>query len=121
MTMDIERVRAHGPWVLVIPEVPKKRTSSGLYVPDGNLPERLGHVVARVVSVGKGYWEKPEGSDKKRFIVADISPGERAVFRGYLKNANKVGNNGYCFMHLKDLIGVLLDDADLDLCLPYND
>lgn len=118
--MDIERIQAHGPWVLVIPEPPKKRLASGLYVPDGNLVERLGHVVARVISVGKGYWTTVEGRSKEVFVVSDISPGERAVFRGHLKNANTVGRDGYCFMHIQDLIGALSDDADLDLSMPYD-
>ncbi len=116
--MDISRVRAHGPWVLVEPEAPKKQTDSGLYVPDGNLYERLGHTVGRVVSVGKGYYEEVQG--KTRFIEPGISPGDRVVFRGHLKEANKFGDSNHCFMHMRDLIGVLDEEAEMDLALPYD-
>lgn len=116
--MDVECVRANGPWVLVKPEEPKKQTDSGLYVPDGNLYERLGYLVGRVVSVGKGYYEEVNG--KTKFIEPGVSPGDRVVFRGHLKEANKFGASGHCFMHMKDLIGVLDEEVDLDLALPYD-
>jgi len=115
--MDAERVRANGPWVLVKPETPKKRTDSGLYIPDGNLYERLGHVVGRVLSVGKGYFDEVNG--KVKFIKPTIAPGDRVVFRGHLKEANRVGI-AHCFMHLRDLIGVLDEGDELDLALPYD-
>jgi len=114
--MNVEQLRAHGPWVLVKPEAPKKMTDSGLYIPDGNLYERLGHTVGLVVSVGKGYFEEVNG--KQKFVTPDVEPGDRVVFRGHLKDANKV--EGYCFMHLKDLVGVLGDGEELDLALPYD-
>lgn len=116
--MDVDRVRANGPWVLVKPEDPKKQVGSGLYVPDGNLCERLGHTVGKVVSVGKGYYEEVNG--KTKFIAPEIFPGDRVVFRGHLKEANKLGTSGLCFMHMRDLIGVLVGDAELDLALPYD-
>lgn len=115
--MDIERIRAHGPWLLVKPEEPRKRTSGGLYVPDGNLYERLGYTVARVISVGRGYFEEVNG--KQKFVVPDVAPGDRAVFRGHLKEANKVGSS-HCFLHLKDLVGILSEGEELDLALPYD-
>lgn len=111
-------VKANGPWILVKPEPVRKKTDSGLYLPDGNLMERLGHIVGEVVSAGKGYYEKVKG--KERFVRCEVSPGDRVVFRGHLKEANRVGNDGLCFLHLKDLIGVLEDGAELDLALPYD-
>ena len=116
--MDADKVKAHGPWLLVKPEPVRKETSSGLYLPDGNLYERLGHVVARVISAGKGYYERTNG--KEKFIRCEVSPGDRVVFRGHLKDANKVGRDGHCFLHLRDLIGVLEEGAELDLALPYD-
>jgi len=41
------------------------------------------------------------------------------VFRGHLQDANRVGKD-HCFMHIRDLIGVLEEGAELELSLPYN-
>lgn len=115
---------AHGPWVLVKPEPFPNKSAGGLYVPAGNLSERLGHVVAKVLSVGKGHFKdvKVDGRDTQKFYPAEIKPGDRVVFRGHLKNANRIDFDpmGKCFMHQADLIGVLEDGASLDLCVPYN-
>ena len=107
------------PWVLVKPEAAQKVTAGGLYLPEGNLLERLGHLVAVVVSAGPGYWDKPEGKTKKVFVRSYVNPGDRVVFRGHLQDANKVGRE-HCFMHIRDLIGVLEGDAELELALPYG-
>jgi len=118
--IDTTKIRARGPWVLVKPEEVKHITKGGLYVPEGNLLERLGHIVGEVVSVGEGYWEKIEGKTKKVFVRPEIKPGDRVVFRGHLQDANRVDRN-HCFMHIRDLIGTLEDGAELDLSLPHND
>jgi co-chaperonin GroES (HSP10) len=119
--MDAERIQAQGPWVLVKPEPVAAKSKGGLYLPEGNLLERLGHVVARVVSAGKGYYERSEKTGKERFIAQEVQVGDRVVFRGHLKDANKVlMNETHCFMHARDLIGILEKDADLDLALPYD-
>lgn len=115
--IDCERIKALGGWILVKPELPKRKTEVGLYLPEGNLLERLGHVVARVVSAGKGYYEMR--GQREVFVPCEVSTGDRVVFRGHLKNANKWGN-GYCFLHAKDLIGVLEEGAELNLALPYD-
>ena len=116
--MDCERIRPIGGWVLVKPEPPGRKTEAGIYVPDGNLLERLGHVVARVVSSGKGYYE--QRGTREVFVPSEVSSGDRVVFRGHLKNANIVGDGTYCFLHAKDLIGTLEDGAKLNLALPYD-
>jgi co-chaperonin GroES (HSP10) len=90
----------------------------GIYVPDGNLLERLGHVVAKVLSAGKGYYQRV--GKREVFVPNEVSPGDRVVFRGHLKNANMVGHEGYCFLHARDLIGILEDETVLDLALPYD-
>jgi len=115
--MDHERIRANGPWILVKPEPVRKTTKGGLYVPDGNLYERLGHIVAQVISAGKGYHEVT--NKKTKFVRCNVSPGDRVVFRGHLKDANKVGN-GYCFLHMRDVVGKLDEGDELDLAMPYD-
>lgn len=115
--MDVENVKARGPWVLVKPEPVKKKTDSGIYLPEGNLLERLGHIVARVISTGPGYHDMVNG--KRVFTPTEVVSGDRVVFRGHLKNANMVGRI-HCFLNMKDLVGILDDDAELDLSLPYD-
>lgn len=117
--IDITKVKARGPWVLVKPEAPKNITKGGIYLPDGNLFERLGHIVGTVISVGKGYWEKPVGKTKEVFIHSEVKPGDRVVFRGHLQDANRVGRD-HCLMHIRDLIGTLEDGAELELSLPHS-
>lgn len=115
---DILKVRARGPWVLVKPEEPPKTSSGGLYFPDGNLLERLGHLVGRVISASPGYWERKKKDAKEKFVSLEVKPGDRVVFRGHLKGAQRLGPD-HCFMHAGDLVGVLEEDARLDLALPH--
>jgi len=115
--MDESTIKANGPWILVRPEPPKKKHGV-LYIPDGNLMERLGHIVGHVVSAGKGYWEKVKL--KEVFVHCEVKPGDRVVFRGHLKEANRVGHEGLCFLHIKDLIGTIEEGTELDLALPYD-
>lgn len=114
---DIPKVKAHGPWVLIKPEEPKNTSKGGLYLPDGNLLERLGHLVGVVVSASSGYWEKRK--TKEVFVHMEVKPGDRVVFRGHLQEAHRLGRD-HCFMHVGDLVGVLDEGAELDLALPHN-
>jgi len=119
--MDAKHIQANGPWILVKPEAVAKKSKGGIFLPDGNLMERLGHVVGRVVSVGKGWFEKDAKTGKEKFIPQEVSPGERVIFRGHLKGANQTQlGDSHCFMHAKDLIGTLEEGSDLDLALPYD-
>lgn len=119
MEPDISKVKARGPWVLIKPEEPKTMSKGGLYLPEGNLLERLGHAAAAVVSVSSGYWETPKGKTKAVFVPMDIKPGDRVVFRGHLQEAQRLGRD-HCFVHIKDLVGVLEEGAELDLALPHS-
>lgn len=114
--IDVDRVKALGPWVLVCPE-PKPKKQEGIYLPDGNVLERLGHCVARVLSSGKGYYEKLE--NREVFVPSTVKEGDRVVMRGHLSEANKVGRN-CCFIHQRDLLGVLDEGVELNLALPYD-
>lgn len=118
MSTDPSKVRARGGWVLVKPDAPKEMSGS-LYLPQGNLMERLGHNTAEVVSVGKGYYDP--GDKKTKLHKIGVEPGERVVFRGHLQEANKLGEKrDHCFIHAKDLIGVIPKGVELDLALPYD-
>lgn len=114
----MKNIRAHGPWVLVDPE-PSPKITMGLYVPDGNLMERLGHVVGKVISVGKGYYTVLDNK-KRVFIPIEVAPGDRVVFRGHLQEHNLVSGTKHCFMHAQDLMGILDKDAKLNLALPHG-
>lgn len=117
--VDVTKVRANGPWVLIEVEEPKRKTESGLYLPEGNLYERIGYSVGKVLSAGKGYKETLPGRTKEGFITTEVRPGDRVIFRGHMKEANKVGEKS-CFLHVRDILGVLEDGAELDLALPYD-
>jgi co-chaperonin GroES (HSP10) len=119
MDVDVTKVRAVGPWVLIKPEPPKKTSKGGIYLPDGNLLERLGHLVGTVISASSGYWETPRGKTKMVYVPMEIEPGDRVVFRGHLQEAHLLGKD-HCFLHIKDLVGVLEDGAELDLALPHD-
>ena len=88
-------IRAYGPWVLVRADPPVTRTESGLYLPDGNLPERLGHSTGTVESSGK--------------LADEVHAGDRVVFRGYLKNANRPHqlDRELSLIHINDIVGTL--------------
>ena len=55
--IDMSKVRAHGPWILVKPEEQPTMSKGGLHLPVDPVPYRIGYNVARVVSVGEGYWK----------------------------------------------------------------
>ena len=114
----MSEIKAFGPWTLVAPE-PHQRKRGSLYVPDGNLMERLGHSVGKVLSAGKGYWDKAPNSTKKKFYAMEVKPGDRVVFRGHLKDANTI-ESGKCFVHMKDLVLILGKGVELELSLPYD-
>lgn len=113
---DVDKVKALGPWVLVRPE-PKQKKQGDVYLPDGNVLERLGHCVAGVLSSGRGYYTKQE--EREVFVPCTLKAGDRVVFRGHLSEANKVGKD-CCFIHQRDLLGILDADTELNLALPYD-
>jgi len=119
---DPERVKARGPWLLVKPERRREKTESGLYIPEGNQMERMGHSVAVVVSVDKGYWHvTPKG--KSVWVEHTVKKGDRIVFRGHLKH-NDIVSYQYIgdlfFLKIPDILGVIDKEAVLDLALPYD-
>jgi co-chaperonin GroES (HSP10) len=117
--VDVTKVKAHGPWVLVEVEDYNRKTEGGLYLPEGNLYERIGYAVGKVLSAGKGYRETLPGKTKEPFIVTELNPGDRVLFRGHMKDANKLSDR-HCFMHIRDLLGVMEEGVELGFVLPYD-
>ena len=119
--MDISKVRPFGPWVLVKMDLPDKVTKGGIYVPDGNLLERLGHAVGEVLAVGQGYVTDGKKA-KAKFHPVGVEKGDRVVFRGHLGSANKpfgLLDREHCLIHGRDLIGIL-EEGELEPALPYD-
>lgn len=125
---DIFKIKAYGPWVLLAPEKPKNISKGGIYLPDGNLPERLGHAVGVVISASPGYWtdtldrilRRPKSKDKPKFVRIELKPGDRVLFRGHLQNAFKAKRDlSYCFILPLDIVGVLDADAELEPSMPH--
>ena len=101
--VDPLKVKPIGPWFLIkVKPAPTKSESGRLYLPAGNLPERLGHAVGEVIRAGTGMLTK-----KGRRVPYDVGLGETVLFRGHLQEANQPGgylNREYCLIHGDDLV-----------------
>jgi co-chaperonin GroES (HSP10) len=122
---EYTKIRARGPWVWVRPENPPRVSTGGIYLPEGNALERLGYTVAEVLSAGPGYWKKkpaiPGHSAKDVWHPMEVKEGDRVIFRGHLKAANRVPvDDKTCLMHIDDLAGILGEGEELGLALPYD-
>ena len=118
--MDVSKLKPYGPWVLVKADAPVKQTDSGIYLPDGNLLERLGHATGVVLSVGQGFFNI-KGA-KTKFTPLSVKPGDRVVFRGHLQEANRPAGSldrEHSLIHGRDIIGVL-KEGRLEPALPYD-
>lgn len=104
--MDVSKIRAVGGWALLRVEVPPETTPSGLYIPRGNLEERLGHAVAEVLSVGCGCMDK-----KGRVVPPPFKVGDSVMFRGYMQELQRPSmlDREHCFIRIEDIILVLED------------
>jgi co-chaperonin GroES (HSP10) len=104
--MPKREIQAIGPWVLVDPTPFLKKTKGGIYRPDGNMEDRLGYAEGIVDSVGKGKYidTKKKG---RVFEHPGVAPGDRVIFRGFLKEANQPVpfEDDRCFIHQDDLLG----------------
>lgn len=106
--MDIEKIRPFGPWILVKVDEPEKVTKSGIYLPDGNLDERLGHTTGTVLRLGNGVRNARTG----QWLPYDLEVGDKIIFRGFLKEANRPGgvlDREHSLIHIQDVIGKLTD------------
>jgi co-chaperonin GroES (HSP10) len=94
-------MRPVGAWVLLKVDKPVEKTPGGIYMPAGNMVERLGHATATVLAVGSGKWD----AKKKKRIESGLKPGDRVVFRGYLQEAQRpqVFDDDLCLIHQDDV------------------
>jgi co-chaperonin GroES (HSP10) len=104
--MDAGKFKPYGPWVLIEPESPERQYKGLIYLPEGNLEEKLGYASGYVIAVGNGFFNRKKNA-KTKFIPMDIEVGQRVVYRGHLKDANIVGRS--CLIHAQDIIGELVD------------
>jgi len=112
--IDVNKIRPKGPWVLVKVDPPPEK-SGEIFLPQGNLAERVGHATATVLRVGDGYPMSKKGIVKtgKKYSPSELQEGERVLFRGYLQEANRPQqfDREHCLLHLDDIIGVLPEGA----------
>lgn len=110
--MDITKLKPKGPWLLVKVDPPEEKRGS-IYLPQGNLEDRLGNATGTVLAVGDGELT----SDKifrrtgRKYDAIDLSVGARIMFRGFLQEANRPGgilDKEHCLIHIKDVIGELV-------------
>jgi len=121
MSIDIDKIKPYGPWVLVKVEETMKVTDSGIYLPDGNLLERLGHSIGTVLAVGQGHLNKSPKA-KTKYTPTGVKVGDRVIFRGHLQEANRPGgvmDRDHSLIHSQDLIGIL-EEGRLEPALPYD-
>lgn len=107
MVTDPAKVRPIGPWVLLKVDQPPEKSAGGIFLPKGNLPERLGHATATVLRVGSGQWKKG-----KR-IPCGLDPGDRVMLRGYLKDLINPGgllDRDHCLIHCQDIVLCVEDE-----------
>lgn len=120
-------VRALGPWVLLRRQAPEHEwwsiegLTDGLYHADGTGGQRVTFGRGVVVSVGRGYYSKPdEKTGKVRLVQPDsaLVEGAVAVYRGYLEKALQpfeLDDPDLFFVHMDSIDGVEDDGDEEDL------
>lgn len=101
--MDITKLKAVGPWVLVKVHPRQEKTEGGIYLPQGNYEERVGHAKGTVISTGKG-----KRTEKGVRLSTGVEVGEVILFRGFLSEANQPDvDMEHSLIHMDDIIGVV--------------
>lgn len=107
--MDITKLKPKGPWVLVKVNAPEEKTKEGIYLPQGNLEERLGNATGVVIRVGDGYLNT---KGKKKYKSLDLETGDTIMFRGFLQEANRpagIIDREHSLIHADDIIGQVIE------------
>jgi co-chaperonin GroES (HSP10) len=112
--MDVSKIKPTGPWIVVKVLPPAEKTVGGIYRPQGNLEDQLGNSLGIVVSVGQGtpVADKVRKRTGRKYDPIDLDPGMVIAFRGYLQDANRVGealDREHCLIHVNDVIGEVLE------------
>lgn len=102
---DIGKVKPRGPWVLIRRLDDPEKSDGGVYLPQGNTMQRLGHCRGAVIAAGRGEHRK------KHFVEMPVSPGDVVVFRGFISEVNRPIelDHSLCLVHMKDID--LIDDS----------
>ena len=101
-------IRPYGPWLLISPDPPEKQYKGIIYLPDGNVDEKLSYSSGIVKAVGPGELSTKKNS-KTKYVAHDVLPGQRVVFRGHLQVVNRTGDGKDCLIHIRDIIGELVE------------
>jgi co-chaperonin GroES (HSP10) len=112
--MDIEKLKPRGPWILIKVDAPAEKEGS-IYLPQGNLQERLGNATGTVLAVGDGEptTEKVFCRTGRKYDPIDLQAGAKVMFRGFLQEANRPGgilDREHCLVHIRDIIGEILPE-----------
>jgi co-chaperonin GroES (HSP10) len=108
MSVDATKVRPRRDWILVLADERQERLASGIYLPGHETGiEKVTEGTGLLIAVGPG----------EKLAKLGLAPGQRLVYRGFLKHANKVpseerwlttGNEKeYFLMSCDDVLGVL--------------
>ena len=114
MDNEKDRIRPRGPWILVKVDPPEEKRGS-LYLPQGNLEERLGNATGTVVALGDGVPTTSRVFRKtgRKYDPIDLTVGAKVLFRGFLQEANRPGgflDRERCLIHANDIIGEILPE-----------
>jgi co-chaperonin GroES (HSP10) len=127
MTMDITKLKPYGSWIVVRPDPVTKVLDSGIYMPDGNLFERIGHSTGTVLAVGPGILNASHKAGTPKYTPLVIKAGDRIVFRGYMQERNRPGgvfDRDYCMLDAGiagfNYILAILKEGELKPALPYD-
>lgn len=107
------QIKAFGPWVLVKVDPAPEKYGDHIYMPQGNLEERMGHRVGVVISVGQGHFNpgKNGRSPRSKFSPIGVAEGDRVRFRGHLHDVSKyhqgIEGKDHIMVHADDIEGVI--------------
>jgi chaperonin GroES len=97
-------IKPLGPWVVVRVSPPNRETAAGLFLPEGNMMERLGHNTGVIEAVGTGTL-----TEKGMRVPLPLKVGDTVLFRGYLAELLRpdYSDPSRCMLHSKDIVGVV--------------
>lgn len=101
-------IKPYGPWLLITPDPPETQYKGLIFMPDGNVEQRLSYASGMVKAVGPGELNTKKRA-KTKYIPHDVLPGQRVVFRGHLSEVNLVEGTKDCLIHIRDIIGELIE------------
>ncbi|MBI4715888.1 MAG: co-chaperone GroES [Nitrospirae bacterium] len=98
-------------WVLIEPMEAKEMTAGGLYIPDSAKEKP---VEGKVLAVGKGAWEDPEGKSwgrkskkkvEKIFKPTVVKPGDLVLYEKYGTTPIELDGKELVLVRESDVLG----------------